>query len=280
MQTGPVHHDAERDRDPEPPDGPISLSAGDVTVHVDAAAGGRIAAIRVRDEELLVTGAHRDHPMMWGSFPMAPWVGRLRDGQVGFDGRTVRVPTDGSGHALHGTTFARPWTVSAVADDAVSLWCPLGWDFGGTAEQHIEVRPSGVTCTLAVRAGDAAMPAEVGWHPWFRRPARVEFTPSAMYERGPDGLPTGRLVAPTVGPWDDAFTGPGPVQVVRGERRPGRIVITSDCDHWVVFDELDHGVAVEPQSGPADAFHLAPRRLEAGAVLERTMHLDWDGSSE
>jgi aldose 1-epimerase len=36
------------------------------------------------------------------------------------------------------------------------------------------------------------------------------------------------------------------------------IGLTSDCSHWVVFDELDHGVCVEPQSGPPDMLNLYP----------------------
>ena len=47
------------------------------------------------------------------------------------------------------------------------------------------------------------MPVVVGWHPWFRRPVELGIRPARMYERGHDGLPTGRLTDPTPRPWDD-----------------------------------------------------------------------------
>ena len=32
--------------------------------------------------------------------------------------------------------------------------------------------------------------------------------------------------------------------------------MSSSCDHWVVYDEPEHAVCIEPQSGPPDAFNL------------------------
>ena len=39
----------------------------------------------------------------WGSFVMAPWVGRLRNGRVRWRGRTWDMPLTEPPHALHGT---------------------------------------------------------------------------------------------------------------------------------------------------------------------------------
>ena len=77
-----------------------------------------------------------------------------------------------------------------------------------------------------------------------------------MYERGPDGLPTGALVAPVPRPWDDAFVGMRRPPMLRW---PGllELEIGSTAGVWVVFDERDDGVCVEPQTAPPDALNVA-----------------------
>ena len=93
-----------------------------------------------------------------------------------------------------------------------------------------------------------------------------------MYERADDHLPTGRLVDVRPPPWDDCFVATAPPRFPVG---PLTVAVESDCDHYVVFDEMDIGIAVEPQSGPPDAFNLAPRILGPGESLERTMTIRW-----
>jgi aldose 1-epimerase len=95
-----------------------------------------------------------------------------------------------------------------------------------------------------------------------------------MYERAPDGIPSGRLVPPPPGAWDDCFTGVHePPRLTFGGGPT--VVLTSSCDHWVVYDQPDHAVCVEPQSGPPDGFTLAPCVVEPGAPLVHTMTLSW-----
>ncbi len=52
-------------------------------------AGGRIGQIEVAGQPLLVDVPDLDsgeaHPMLWGAFPMAPWVGRIRQGRFSFE---------------------------------------------------------------------------------------------------------------------------------------------------------------------------------------------------
>src|SRR3954464_6657762 len=62
----------------------LRLSAPGVEVLVDLVAGGRVASIVIAGRELLRTP--RDGPRDWGSFPMAPYAGRVRDGEFTFGG--------------------------------------------------------------------------------------------------------------------------------------------------------------------------------------------------
>jgi aldose 1-epimerase len=80
-------------------------------------------------------------------------------------------------------------------------------------------------------------------------------TGARMYRRDADGIPTGELVAPSPGPWDDCFTGLSRPPRLRW---PGAIDLWMEtrCDHWVIYDEPAHAICVEPQTGPPDAFNL------------------------
>lgn len=239
---------------------------------VDPAAGGRVAALTVGGTELLVAGTAADPPTMWGMFPMVPWAGRVRHGRFTFAGRTHQLPVNAPPHALHGTTFDRPWEVEADG----SLVIDLGphWPFPGHARQRFDLHPTGLTGTIEVHADRHAMPAQAGWHPWFRRPVRLLFAARSQYELDAEGIPTGRLVPPTPGPWDDCFTDLlGPPQLAWPDGPT--VVVTSTCTHWVVFDRLDHGLCLEPQTGPPDGLTLAPRVVEPGAPLVASVTLRW-----
>jgi len=255
----------------------LILEAPDVRLTVNVADGGRMASLIVRGHELLVTSGYG--PIMWGSYPSAPFAGRIREGRFTFDGQDVALPINLPPHAIHGTVFERAWQVEGP--DALGTDLGPDWPFRGRVTQRFTVHADGLAATLRLDAEDR-MPATLGWHPWFVRrlaatDADVELRLDAdrMYERGPDGLPTGRLVAPRAPPWDDCFVG------VRSAPRltwPDRLAleVRSTADHWVVYTELDHAVCVEPQTGPPDDVNLGPRRiLEPGEALDIEMAWTW-----
>jgi aldose 1-epimerase len=249
-----------------PADDHLEMGAQDVELTLDLTAGGRFASLVVEGHELLVTGGAG--PISWGCYPMAPFAGRIRDGRFTFDGRTYQLERNMSPHAIHGTVFDRSWEVVSRASDRATLTIDLGpgWPFAGRVTHVVMLRPRGLESRLTLEATEP-MPAWIGWHPWFRRAIEgraVELDVDAawMYERGPDGLPTGSLAPPRPPPWDDAFTG---LRAAPRLRWPGllELEITSTAEVWVVFDERDEGVCVEPQTAPPDALNLA--RAEGSA---------------
>ena len=300
-----------------------------VTVDIAVHAGGRIRQITVGRASVHTTlladppGGASPTGSGWGSFPMVPWAGRLRHGRFETNGHTVALGLnvqDGIGpggglidppisplpagtnasvehehrHAIHGTTFARPWTVEQTNGDAVELSCTLsgdeqpapsqyclGWPFPGVARQRIEVAPDRLVCSLSVDAAPGvSFPAAVGWHPWFHTPQRVDMTPTSMYVRDDTGIPTGQLVPAfsgphASGPWDDCFVNQDPVRLSYQRSVAATVTITSDCDHLVVFDHPEHATCIEPQSGPPDALNLAPLIVSTASPLMRTMTIGW-----
>ena len=258
----------------------ITLRARDAALAIDPVAGGRLSSLVIDDHELLVTEGVG--PIEWGCYPMVPFAGRIRDGQFAFRGRGYQLETNLPPNAIHGTVFDRAWDVTARRADRVELAVELGpgWPFRGRVTQTLELRSDGLDAALTLTA-DEPMPAWLGWHPWFTREidgatAELAFTAERMYARGPDGLPTGELVEPAAGPWDDAFVG-----VARARLKwPGMLTleIESSGAVYVVYDERPDKLCVEPQTAPPDAINIptvAAPVVEPGRPASLTMSWRW-----
>jgi aldose 1-epimerase len=250
----------------------IRLTTADVAVTIHPEHGGRIGQITVAGVDLLIDD-RTPGPIHWGCYPMVPWAGRVGVGRFEFDGIAVQLPINDPPHALHGTVFDAPWEVEHAHRLGVQMRCDLGWPLGGWCEQRITLTPNALHCQLSVTAGDTALPVVVGWHPWFRGPARLDVEFASMYLRGDDRLPTGERVVPPPPPWDDCFTGAvsPPALTIDGVR----VIVDSSCDHWVIYTP-EHAVCLEPQSGPPNAFNLGGAlRLDPGESQTWTMVIGW-----
>jgi aldose 1-epimerase len=280
MAADPAWGDGIGPTEPMPPGPLLTLADGALSVDIAPQAGGRIAQIRCDGHEQLVGyGEHgSEAAIAWGSYPMIPWCGRIRDGRFGFDGVQYQLPSNLGAHAIHGVGFLMPWQVVGQGPEHVVMELQLPrdrrWPFGGLARQRIQVRGRSVLQELSLAAQDQALPFSLGWHPWFRKPEVLEFSPRAMYPRDADGmtlLPPGDVPP---GPWDDCFVNHAPVSLRRGGQR---LSLRSDCSDWVVYDQTAHATCVEPQTAMPDVFNLAPeRRLEAGQTASVSCRIDWD----
>ncbi len=260
----------------------MRLASGPAALTIDLESGGRLASLTIDGREVLVTTGWG--PFAWGSFPMAPWAGRIRDGTFAFRGRRVELPRNDPPFAIHGLLAERAWTAlpGSAGPDAIGCELAPPWPFRGRAVQTFDLDDDRLTVELALEA-DEPQPAVIGWHPWFRRRldpagdeggARVEIEPARMYRRGPDHLPTGELVAPGPHPWDDCVIDLAGPAVVRW---PGALAIeiSGSASHWVVYEESPDGVCVEPQTGPPDGLNLEPRIVQPGAPLRLAMTWRW-----
>jgi aldose 1-epimerase len=259
----------------------VRLAAGPARAVVDDTAGGRITSLRIADSEVLASNG--SSVVEHGSFVMAPWAGRIRDGELHVDGRTYLLPTDRTHpHAGHGLVMDRPWRVLEADDGCARLRCDLDsrWPFTGHVIQDIVLRPDGLHQRVEVHAEDHPFPVTIGWHPWFPRnigrgaAAELAFDAGAMLLRDREGIPDGTLVPVPPGPWDDCFTGVRwPVRITW----PGRLElnITSDTDYLVVYDEQPGAFCVEPQSGPPDGPNTAPVNARPGAPVVANTAWTW-----
>lgn len=265
----------------------LRLEAPSVQAIIDLARGGRLASMVIDGRELLVTeGVGR---MSWGSFPMAPFAGRVRDGRFTFRGERHELPIEMPPHAIHGTVIDRSWQRL----DERSIGTALGpdWPFAGRAIQRFELQEGRLDFTLEVHS-EEPMPVSMGWHPWFRRrlpavdrtggfdpgaltaPVELELDAGSMYVRDAAGITTLDRVAPVPGPWDDCFTDLRRPPVLRW---PGflELTIDSDCRDWVVYTVPAESLCVEPQTAPPDALNLDPAIVEPGRPLIARMTWIW-----
>ena len=254
----------------------LRLDGPGVQAIIDLGHGGRLASFAVHGRELLVT--ERSSPMAWGSFPMAPFAGRVRDGAFTFRGRRWQLPIDMPPHAIHGTVLDRAWR---MLDDR-TIVTDLGpdWPFAGRVIQRFELNDGRLSFRLEVHA-DEPMPASIGWHPWFvRQPPGVagtlqlDLAAGAMYRRDAAGIATTDRTAPVPGPWDDCFTDLRRPPVLRW---PDFLELTigSDCHDWVVYTIPTEALCVEPQTAPPDALNTGPAIVEPGRPLIAQMTWTW-----
>lgn len=251
------------------------MSNDRIVVDVDPDAGGRLTQLWVDGRPLLVGRDDVPGELLgpdgtpvatdWGSYPMVPWAGRIRRGRFSFRGDEFQLPINFGDHAIHGVGFTSAWTVTVVEADRVVLGLELPtdhrWPFGGRVVQDVSLAPDRVLLTMEVVSDERAFPVSFGWHPWFRKPTRFDFHPARMYRRDESGIAVDELIDVPPGPWDDCFTNTLPVALtIDGVD----LQLTSDCTEWVVYDERAHATCVEPQTGPPDAFTIAPRILEPG----------------
>jgi len=261
----------------------LRLEAGGASAEIRPADGGRLGSVVVGGHELLVTEGLG--PMAWGSYPMVPWAGRVRNGRFSFEGRSYELPLGMPPHAIHGVAYDRPWRIDD--ERTISIDLDDRWPFGGRATQRFDLDAVGLDVTLTLEA-DRPMPATVGWHPWFRRSlepggasAALRFNPGTMLLRDAEWIPDGRRVPPSAGPWDDVFTDVHADPVIEWPGRV-RLALSSTCAWWVVYTMPEHAICVEPQSGPPDAVNLGalasdlgPAIVAPGAPLVHSMRWRW-----
>ncbi|MGH1494186.1 MAG: aldose 1-epimerase [Acidimicrobiales bacterium] len=272
----------------------MHLATESVSLIVDPEHGGRLASLEIAGSQVLVVEPTLG-TLQWGSYPMVPWAGRIRDGSFAHGGITHQMPCNLPPHAAHGTGFTSQWTVVDEATIALDLGSP--WPFPGRVTQHFALSDDELVITMSLSAA-VDMPAMLGWHPWFARympvgdmpvgdmpiedkrvedervEAELSFGSAMMYELDESAIPTGDLVTPPPGPWDNCFTS---LQRQPSIRWPGvlELDLQSSCDHWVIYTEPEHALCVEPQSGPPDAFNRNPMVIEAGQDYQAWFRLAW-----
>jgi galactose mutarotase-like enzyme len=253
----------------------VRIGDGVDGVAIDTDSGGRLASLVLGGRERLLVEpceAGVAPSLAWGCYLMAPFVGRLSRGEVRWNGRTARIPTNHGRHAIHGATFDVPWGITSVSANAAVITCeldPARWPFRGRLAQRIAITRGQLLLEAEIRA-DEPMPAALGWHPWFRRDGglRVHVDSDRVLRLGSDSLPTGELErvagdtdlrdAPSVDgrTLDHVFASAGSPAIVSWPDLELRIGFEPPVGSVVVYVH-PQAVCVEPITAWPDAIRLA-----------------------
>ena len=160
-----------------PPDALI-LSSSDLELELSPSIGGAISRLTYVGEggpRPILRERHSplQNVLEAASFPLVPFVNRVRGGSFSFRGRTVSLEPNMAGDTspLHGQGWLTPWVVEESGDGSAILSYrhePGEWPWAYTALQ--EFRLDGPVLDLALTCRNESselMPSGLGQHPYF-----------------------------------------------------------------------------------------------------------------
>ena len=225
-----------------------------------------------------------------GSFIMAPWVNRIRDGTLVARDGIHNLPISDPPHAIHGLVRQRPWTVGKVTDTSAKLEIELAepWPYKGRVEYAPSLVGRSFVQTLRLIAAPKEtrpFPGGLGWHPWFNRTLGssemyiqsnvvsqwdLDSTMTAQGTRR-DSEAAQRLRHGTqfkTGEIDGCFlAAPGCKAVLTWPELTLTITGSETLTHVLLYSP-EHAICVEPQTSTIDAAQLEGRGITGtGHVL-------------
>lgn len=287
-------------------DGLVTLAAGPLVLTLSPRIGGSIARFDyVRDGAPFpilrgADGASEDVLAM-GSFPLVPYVNRIRGGEFRFRDRLVQLeptmPADPS--PLHGQGWLGPWSVVEASQRTAVLRFghePGEWPWAYVAEQRFRLGEDGLELSLACTNRSAEpMPCGLGQHPYFHcgPGTRIETEVSHVWLIDDKVLPTEKV--PAEGRFDlssarvcgmgldHGFGGWGGTARLTDPEWPIELVMRStDADFFQLYAPTGGGIFVaEPVTHANAALNAAESEwpalgmkiLEPGEAMALTMHL-------
>ena len=285
----------------------IILRAGKLETVLAPGVGGCVAAFDW-------VGPHGRLPVLRGeprrpasvldaaSFPLVPYVNRIRAGRFNFRGRdivqTPNMPPDPS--PLHGQGWLGAWRVTAQSPDSAELrfFHPPGeWPWAYEAVQRIALDGGGLTLAIECRNEDGEpMPCGLGHHPYFpcAGETRLDTEASCAWTIDDKVLPVERV--PAEGRYDlrerlicgqgldNGFGGWGGCARIETPGVPFAVSLAcSDAEYFQVYSPASGGLFVAEPVSHANAALNAPeadwpdlgmRVLEPGEMMRLTMHLE------
>lgn len=158
----------------------LKLRSGSLELEIGPAIGGAIASFTWNGGANGPAPILRPSPVPLGnvldmaSFPLVPFVNRVRGGTFEFRGRQVRLEPNMAGDPspLHGQGWTSPWSVESVGEaEAVLVFDHVAgeWPWAYRARQHLRLTGDSLCVELACRnMSGEPMPCGLGLHPYFR----------------------------------------------------------------------------------------------------------------
>ena len=284
----------------------VTLAAGRLELALNPSTGGSISWFDwIEDDRQLAIlrkcNSCHENVLEAASFPLVPYVNRIRGGRFNFRGREVRLRPNMPGDAspLHGQGWLHPWRV----DDQDQVQATLSFDHAASewpwsyrAEQRFRLDPGGLTLELTCRnLSDGPMPCGLGQHPYFNCGAvtRIATQVTHAWTIDEQVLPVEKVRArgrfdladrPVCGQdLDHGFGGWGGRARISDPELPFEIAMSSpDARFFQLYSPASGGIFVAEPVSHANAALNAPedqwpefglRVLEPGEAMSLTMRL-------
>ncbi len=276
----------------------ITINNEIASVTLSPEAGASLRSIKVNKNgnsyEILYGGDNShdptDLPHGEGSFIMAPWVNRIRDGSLVTPDGIHELPMNAPPHAIHGNVRERVWTVKKLTESSVELEISLEkpWPYEGHIEYSLSMEGNSLIQTMRLIAGENEVrpfPGSVGWHPWFNTTLGSEIVSAqadvkSQWELTSDSTATGKLEVTditnrlqngtqfAVMEVDGCFlANPNGKAVITWPELTMTMSGSDEITHFMFYSP-EHALCVEPQTCTIDAAQLADRGFEdTGHVL-------------
>jgi aldose 1-epimerase len=286
----------------------IELHSGNLELALNPSVGGSIASFNWLGEDgrstPLMRGCHSGsiNVLEAASFPLVPFVNRIRGSRFTFRGREVVLAPNMAGDAnvLHGQGWLRQWTVlHARASEAELLFEHSAgeWPWNYEARQHVALDQSGLSVRLScLNASAQPMPCGLGQHPYFPcgPDTRLDTLVTHAWEIDEQVLPVAK--APAEGRFnlrdravcgqglDHGFGGWEGQARIRDPDWPAELVLSSPTAHFFqLYSPEEGGLFVAEPVTHANAAHNAPesawpglglRVLDPGEEMSLVMRID------
>jgi aldose 1-epimerase len=236
------------------------------------------------------------------SFPLVPYVNRIRGGSFEFRGREIRLTPNMAGDPspLHGQGWLAPWRVerSGASEAELVFEHAAGeWPWAYQSRQRFALDADGLDTSIScTNTGEDPMPCGLGVHPYFNCGAgtRIRTGVEHVWTVDEDVLPVDRVPAagryaiadaPVCGRGlDNGYGGWGGSALFTDPNWPFEIELSSPhVSFFQLYSPPEGGIFVaepvthandalsEPESKWAD---LGIRVLEPGESMELTVRLD------
>lgn len=285
----------------------IELAQGRLRLVLSPSIGGAISAFewiegdRVRP---ILRKCHNglEKVLDAGSFPLVPYVNRIRGGRFAFRGREVVIAPNMAGDPspLHGQGWLNPWKVEEQSGRraALSFVHSQGeWPWSYEARQEFSIDEGGFSVALECRnISDEPMPCGLGHHPYFPcgPQTRIVTTVTDVWTIDEHVLPVKKISAE--GRYDLAdrlvcgqgldhgFGGWGGEARLRDPDWPFQVRMSSaDAHFFQLYSPAEGGICVAEPVSHANAALNAPeaewlelgmRVLEPGQSMTLAMRID------
>lgn len=244
------------------------IKSEDLSLTIYPEDGARVSSIKYKGTEILRQYNKDRKAFQYGCFPMVPFVGRVKDGDIKNNNNIYHLYQNKGKNAMHGMAHFETWNVDEITENSIKLSVDISypWPWKCKACQEFKIENNTIQMSLTLCTDKGTFPADVGWHPWFLKnpfneeqdSLSVEFYADSM-EEIVDELPTTRKLAVGPGPYDDCFNfSEYNAGAILHYKDHFNIEIMSNCPALIVFDKQPDATCVNTMTGVPNGVNTNP----------------------